>query len=244
MKNDRKVFFHGGSSLITKFLIKKFLNDFDEFYIFCRDKLKTEKILEINNLSKSKKFFIFENDLKDLDKSLEDIRKLPNDFAGIFWISGYTGNQDLEYEEHNHALNNLRVNFLNPTICISELSKKMINNENSFICAITSVAGLRGRGKRLYYSSAKSGLISFLSGLRQKLNKKIMVHTIIPGYISTNSFTEKGPGILICSPEKAANIICKGIKSKKEIIYINNLWRVIMNIISLIPEKIFKKLSF
>ena len=83
-----------------------------------------------------------------------------------------------------------------------------------------------------------------MSGLRQKFNKRIMVHTIIPGYISTNSFTEKAPGVLICSPEKAANIIYKGIKSKKEIIFVNNLWRIIMNIIFFIPEKIFKKLSF
>ena len=244
MNDNRKVFIHGGSSLITKFLIGKFLNDFDEFYIFCRDKSKTEKILQTNNLPNNKKIFIFKNDLNDLDKTLDDIKKLPNDFRGIFWISGYTGNPDLEYEEYNQALNNLKINFINPAICISELSKRMVYYENSFICAITSVAGLRGRGKRLYYSSAKSGLISFLSGLRQKLYKKINVHTIIPGYISTNSFSEKGPRLLISSPEKAANIIYKGIKNKKEIIYVNSLWRVIMNIIFFIPEKIFKKLSF
>jgi len=44
MDKLRKAFFHGGSSLLSKYLINKFLNDYDEFYIFCRDKLKTEKL--------------------------------------------------------------------------------------------------------------------------------------------------------------------------------------------------------
>jgi short-subunit dehydrogenase len=240
----RKAFFHGGSSLLSKYLINKFLNDYDEFYIFCRDKLKTEKIIEIEKLPDNKKFIFFENDLNDLNKTLEDIRKLPNDFSGIFWVTGFTGNPDLEYEEYEHAIRNISINFLNPTICISELSKKMVYNENSFICVITSVAGLRGRGKRLYYSASKSGLINFLSGLRQKFNKKITVHTIIPGYISTNSFSENGPKFLISSPEKSAEIIYNGIKNKKEIIYVNNLWKIIMFLLFLFPEKIFKKFSF
>ena len=53
------------------------------------------------------------------------------------------------------------------------------------------MAGLRGRSKRLYYSAAKGGLINFMSGLRQFYKDKIKIITVIPGYISTNSFTEK-----------------------------------------------------
>ena len=44
--------------------------------------------------------------------------------------------------------------------------------------------------------------------------------------------------------EGSARIIYNAIKQKKEIIYINFFWRVIMFFISLIPEKIFKRLSF
>ena len=34
------------------------------------------------------------------------------------------------------------------------------------------------------------------------------------------------------------------IKSKKEIVYVNFLWKIIMLFVRLIPEKIFKKLNF
>tara|TARA_B100001540_G_C15640607_1_gene566381 strand:- start:79 stop:468 length:390 start_codon:yes stop_codon:yes gene_type:complete len=126
--------------------------------------------------------------------------------------------------------------------------KKIINHKNSFIAVFTSVAGLRGRKKLIYYSSSKSGLITFLSALRQKLFKQnILVTTIIPGYMSTKPFRElnqKSPSILITNPRKAAAIVRNAINNKREIIYINNFWRVIMLIIKFIPEKVFKRFSF
>jgi short-subunit dehydrogenase len=241
--NNKKFFLHGGSSLISKFLIEKFKDDFDEMYIFSRNTEKTKEIIDFNNY-KEKKFFFFENDLEDIEMTLKDINKLPNDLSGVFWVTGVTGDPDKEYENRKHLEKNLNINLLNPLICISLISKKIIKNNKSFICVFSSVAGLRGRKKRLYYSSAKSGLSVFLSGLRQKFNDKIKIFTVVPGYISTNSFTEKAPKFLISSPKQCAEIVYKNIKKNKEIIYVNYLWKVIMGTISLIPEKIFKKLNF
>ena len=87
-------------------------------------------------------------------------------------------------------------------------------------------------------------MISFLSGLRQKFYGQISILTIIPGYMSTEKFHLNTSNFLVTNPEKSARIIYNAIKQKKEIIYINFFWRVIMFFISLIPEKIFKRLSF
>ena len=87
MSLKKKLFIHGGSSLISLNLIKLYLEEFDEFHIFCRNINKTKKILHsINN----NKFFFYENNLLNLDETLKDINKLPNDFSGIFWITGLT----------------------------------------------------------------------------------------------------------------------------------------------------------
>ena len=243
MSDKKKLFIHGGSSLISKYLIKEFQNEFDELYVFCRNIEKTKLILECDTFH-NKKFYFFENDLNDLDLTLNDIEKLPNDLSGVLWVTGYTGNADIEFEDIEKARLNLNVNFLNVTISLSKLSKKLTINNNTFICVLTSVAGLRGRNKRLYYSAAKGGLINFLSGLRQKFNNKVKVVTVIPGYISTNAFEEKAPKFLIENPKECSQTIFKAIKKNKEIIYINKLWRIIMWMILLIPEKIFKKLKF
>ena len=159
-------------------------------------------------------------------------------------MTGSTGSPDQEFLDYKEAQKNINVNFTNTVLCLTVLTKKILLEKHSFICAITSVAGLRGRSKRLYYSAAKGGLINFISGLRQFYKDKIKIITVIPGYISTNSFTEKSPEFLITTPEKAADTIFNSIKRNKEIVYINFLWRYIMIIINLIPEKIFKKLNF
>lgn len=240
----KKLFIHGGSSLLSKYLIKKFSIEFDDFYIFCRDIEKSKQIIDVNFYKKEKNFYFFSNDLNNLDETLNDIKKLPSNFEGIIWVTGLTGNPDEEFLDYKKAQKNINVNFTHTVLCLTNLTKKILLEKSSFICAITSVAGLRGRSKRLYYSAAKGGLINFMSGLRQFYKDKIKIITVIPGYISTNSFTEKSPEFLITTPEKAADTIFNSIKKNKEVVYINFLWRYIMMIINFIPEKIFKKLNF
>ena len=160
------------------------------------------------------------------------------------WISGYTGDPNFEFDNLDEAKRNLDVNFVNVVLSISKLCQKIIKNKDNFICVISSVAGLRGRKKRLFYSAGKGGLINFLSGLRQKIGHQIKIITVIPGYISTNSFTEKSSKFLISSPEKASDIIFKAIINNKSIVYVNGLWRLIMLVILSIPEVIYKKLNF
>ena len=240
---SKKIFIHGGSSLISKFLIKKFINETSEFYIFCRNIKKTKSIIGEENLKESK-FYFFENNLENLEQTFLDLNKTPDDFDGIFWVTGFTGDAQEELNSIKKADLNLKINYTNVVLCLSFLRKKMKISKESFICVITSVAGLRGRKRKLFYCSAKSGLINFLSGLRQELNGKINVLTVIPGYISTNSFNEKSFNFLISSPKKMSDKIYYAIKNKKEIIFVGAIWKFIMFIISLIPEKIFKRLNF
>ena len=177
--------------------------------------------------------------------NLSIIEKLENNICGLIWISGFTGNPDEEYLDSKKCETNLRVNFLNPVLLINKIVPKMKTGKKSFIAVFTSVAGLRGRSKRLFYSSAKSALITYLSGLRQKLNREqIHILTVIPGYMRTKQFNIKAPSFLIASPEKSAQIVYNAIKKEKEIVYINFFWRIIMFCINLLPEKIYKKLKF
>ena len=239
----KKILIYGGSSLISKELISIYSREDYNFIIFCRK--KDSVLSELSNLKlDNNKFEIFETDLIDLQKNLEYISKLDDNIDGVIWISGYTGDPAKEMNDIELASNNIKINFLNPVLIINKLLPKIINNGEGFLAVMCSVAGLRGRAKNIFYGSSKSGLISYLSGLRQHYNNKINILTIIPGYMSTNSFKEDAPNFLITTPKKAASIIFNAIKSKREIVYINFYWRVIMFIVRLIPEKIFKKLNF
>ena len=246
----KKIIIYGGTSEISINLIKYYIEESENLLIFCRTKKKFIEFLnkEDLNIILLKKIIIFEINLDDLEKNLEEIQKLKNDISGVFWVSGYTGNSLSEYQNISYAKQNLNINFFNPVIILTEISKKIIKNNNSFIAVFTSIAGLRGRKKQLFYGSAKSGLISFMSGLRQKLSKdNIHVMTIIPGYMNTKPFKDsniKPLKFLVISPSQVASKVKLGIEKKREIIFINRFWRIIIIILNLIPEKIFKRLSF
>ena len=163
----------------------------------------------------------------------------------FFFLIGSTGDPKLEFNNLNKCEENYKINLVNPVKVLNILSKKLIKYKSSFVCVFTSVAGLRGRSKRLFYCSAKSGLISYLSGLRQFYYKdQIKIINVVAGYMSTMKFDIKCPGILITSPEKVADKVLEAIKKNQEVIYTSFLWKIISFFILLIPEKIFKKLHF
>ena len=239
----KKIVIYGGTSLISIELIKIYLKENYEFIVFSRN--KENFISRIKKLDLDlKKFELYEIDLLNLEENLKIISEIKKNIQGVFWIAGETGDALSEYKDLNLAKKSIEINFLHPALIICKLISKLDINQDTFIAAVTSVAGLRGRKKNFFYGSAKSGMISFLSGLRQKFYGQISILTIIPGYMSTEKFHLNTPNFLVTNPEKSARIIYNAIKQKKEIIYINFFWRVIMFFISLIPEKIFKRLSF
>jgi len=189
------------------------------------------------------RFTIHNLSLEEIDKNFKIIDNLNYKIKGIIWIAGVVGNPNEEILNSELAKNNYYINLINPVLFIDYLIPKL--SDGGFISVVTSVAGLRGRSKRLFYGSAKAGLINYLSGLRQFLYKRgIFVNTVIPGYISTERFNIKASKFLITSPNKTAKMIYQSIKNKNEIIYVGFLWRIISFILNLIPEKIFKKLNF
>ena len=239
----KKILIYGGSSLISIELIKIINEEVDKLIIFCRNEIEFKEKIRKLHLDENK-FEIKETDLEKLDDNLVKMEAL-EDLKGIYWISGYNGDPSSEINNAENCKKNINVNFLHPVLLINKLITKL-NTESDlpFIVVVASVAGLRGRAKNLFYGSAKSGLISYLSGLRQMYNNKINVITVIPGYISTKNFNISAPSFLISKPETLAKKMVKAVNTKKEIIYSNIWWKLIMVIINVIPEKIFKKLKF
>ena len=242
----KKIIIYGGSSYLSREIIKILSQDDYYFIIFCRNKKDVLSYLdELNIISVS--YEIWEADLLDLNKNIQIIDKFNKDIVGLFWVAGKTGDPKKEFENTDICINSLNINYLNPVVIINKIITKFQSDldQKKFIVVLTSVAGLRGRAERLFYSSAKAGLISYLSGLRQKLNhEKIKVITVIPGYMKTKPFNIKSFNFLISSPKKSAEIICAAMKTDKDIVYVSKIWCVIMFLINLIPEKIFKKMKF
>lgn len=158
---------------------------------------------------------------------------------------GLLGEQRADQKNFKNVQNIMRTNFEGPSIFFEKLASKIHNKKNATFIGLSSIAGLRGRGSNYIYGSAKAGFNSYLSGLRSRLNKRIHVITVLPGFVDTKMTQHLSlPRLLTSSKEEIARKIYTGYKKKKYFIYPNTLWRIIALVINIIPESIFKKMTF
>ncbi len=151
---------------------------------------------------------------------------------------------DKPYYDEEELINTTNANYTGIALTLNEISRRMAGGNSGVIMCLSSVAGDRGRQSNFIYGASKSALITYLQGLRMKMFKhNVHVITVLPGYIDTIMAYGRIRNSLAVSPQYAARKIYKLVKSKRNIVYILPVWWLIMKIIKLVPESIFKRLS-
>jgi len=168
------------------------------------------------------------------------------DYELVFCASGYMGEtEDATIENNADNSRILNINYSNLVLTLNYIAMDLIVKGKGTIIGMSSVAGERGRKKNFIYGSAKAGFTAYLSGLRNYLYKQnIHVMTVKPGFMYTQMTENLDlPKPLTITSQKAAKLIYRGYRKRRNVIYIGWIWRWIMLVIKLIPESIFKKLS-
>lgn len=143
------------------------------------------------------------------------------------------------------AQKEINTNGLSVISLLTLLAEKLCLQGSGTIAVITSVAGDRGRQPNFVYGAAKSMVSVYLQGLRGKLFPlNVNVVDIRPGLVDSPMTGHLKKGALWSSPEVVANKIVRSIERRKHTVYAPGYWRVIMFIVRLIPEFIFKRLKF
>jgi len=139
----------------------------------------------------------------------------------------------------------IKANFSGPVSILDLCAQYLMGQKKGFIIGLSSVAGDRGRKPNYVYGASKSALTTYLQGLRAYLYPfQVHVLTIKLGLIDTKmTFGANYPLFLAANPKKTALKIIHALDKAKESVYIPGVWRIIMLIIRLIPEKIFKRLT-
>jgi short-subunit dehydrogenase len=120
----------------------------------------------------------------------------------------------------------------------------LLEERKGTVVGVGSVAGDRGRIGNYVYGSAKAGFHTYLSGLRNRLTRAGgHVVTVKPGFVDTAMTWEVEGMFLVAPPEKVADDILRAVEKRRNVIYTPWFWLIIMTIIRLIPEPIFKKMS-
>ena len=187
---------------------------------------------------------VYELDILDLNNQNIVYNKIKQIPAGIISLIG--GTHQVEKINEKKLLNIININFTYLINFLSFFLNDFEKKNEGFVICVSSVAGLRGRGKNFIYGSAKAALITFLSGCRNYLNdKNIFIMTVLPGFIKNNNDKKRiFENFLQIEPTDLAKKIYLAHKQKKEIVYSNFLWKLIMFIIQILPNKIFNKIKF
>lgn len=179
------------------------------------------------------------NNYKQYSNFINKLKNLPD---VVICAVGNMPPQKFCEEDLDLRTNVLRTNFEGPANILSEIANLFEKRSYGTIVGISSVAGERGRASNYIYGSAKAGFTAFLSGLRNRLYKSnVNVITVLPGPVFTKM--TKGlslPKLLTNTKENVADEIYKAVINKKDIVYTFKIWKLIIIVIKLIPEKIFK----
>jgi decaprenylphospho-beta-D-erythro-pentofuranosid-2-ulose 2-reductase len=164
---------------------------------------------------------------------------------GVFLAYGFMGDQREAETNYDVARRIMDTNYTSVVSLLNVVANYMESKKEGFICAVSSVAGDRGRQSNYIYGSSKGALSIYLQGLRNRLSKSnVHVITIKPGFVDTkmtHGLLKDSP--LVSKPDTIAKLIYKAILKRKDVVYTPHYWFFIMLIIKSIPEKIFKRLK-
>jgi decaprenylphospho-beta-D-erythro-pentofuranosid-2-ulose 2-reductase len=138
------------------------------------------------------------------------------------------------------------VNYTAAVSLLNLAANNLSARRAGFICALSSVAGDRGRQSNFIYGSTKAALTTYLQGLRNRLSSSgVAVITIKPGFVDTamtwGLLNPRSP--LVANPDRVAAAIDRAILRRRNVVYVPWFWRIIMAIIKAIPEPLFKRMK-
>lgn len=160
-------------------------------------------------------------------------------------VFGYLGEQQESEADWRELSKVVDVNYKGAVSILNIVAEDFAKRRSGTIIGVSSVAGDRGRQSNFIYGSAKAAFTVYLSGLRNKLfSKGVHVATIKPGFVDTKMTEDIDlPPLLTATPMQVGEAAFDAFEKKRDVVYVLPVWRVIMGVITLLPEFVFKRLK-
>lgn len=243
----QKILIIGATSAIAEAVSQRFAAHGHTLYLLARNQERLQMLAADLKVRGASEVFQDEFDANDFASHAERLKKAVKDMGGLDTVliaHGTLGDQKACEADVQKTLAELNTNAISAISLLTYLANHFEQQRHGTIAVIGSVAGDRGRQSNYVYGTAKGTLGIFLQGLRNRLHKSgVQVLTIKPGFVDTPMTTAFTKGPLWTTPEKVAVAIEKAIEKKRDVLYTPGFWLLIMTIIKIIPEGIFKRLS-
>jgi decaprenylphospho-beta-D-erythro-pentofuranosid-2-ulose 2-reductase len=247
MPNQKTVLIVGGSSDIGYATALRYAQAGWQVWLAARDLAAAQRNADDITARVSAPVAVHPLDVLQTDRLGEFVTSLPELPDTIISVVGELGDQRRAESDLALATRIMRTNFEAPSLLLGLFAERFQARGSGTIVGVSSVAGDRGRGSNYYYGAAKAGFSQYLSGLRNRmaLVGNVRVVTVKPGFVRTRMTAHlKLPGALTVTPDRvAADIFHAAEEVGRDVIYVGKRFWLVMTIICLLPEPIFKRLK-
>ena len=240
---DRSLLVLGGHSDIGVAIAHRFARDGYDVTLASRRPEELQPLVSDLEIRYGISAFAVRFDALELEAHESFYASLPARPDVVVYTVGFLGNQESAQLSSKEALEIIATNFTGAVSILSIAANNLEARGEGTIIGISSVAGERGRKSNYFYGSAKSGLTTFLAGLRHRLaGTGVRVLTVKPGFVATK-MTEGMPlpKLLTAHPSDLADAIFRAVLRERRTIYYLPVWRPIMFLVRMLPERIFIK---
>jgi len=243
----KKILVIGATSSIAQETSKIWATEGAELFLVGRNAEQLDVISKDMKIRGASKALIYPMDANDFDMHLPMLNAAFESLQNIDVVliaHGTLSDQEKCEQLVSLTINEIKTNGLSVIALLTQLANRLESQGTGTIVVLSSVAGDRGRQSNYVYGSAKSMVSTFLSGMRQRLNKSgVNILTVKPGFVETPMTASFTKGVAWVKPDRVAQDIHKAILRKKSVLYTPQFWFYIMLVVNHIPETIFKKLK-
>jgi short-subunit dehydrogenase len=245
---SRKTLIIGAASSIAQALEELLAGAGDEMFLVARNRERLQALRDDLSLRHGVPIHLGVLDVRELDRQEAIVDEAFGKLGAIDLIiiaHGHLPDQSACERSPDLALDTFSVNALSVIALLTRLSQRLEAQGHGTVAVITSVAGDRGRRSNYVYGSAKGAVSLFLQGLRSRLHPSgIRVVTVKPGLVDTPMTAKFEKGFLWASPPRVAKGLMRALRGSRDVVYVPWYWRWIMLVVRIIPERLFKRLSF
>lgn len=184
-------------------------------------------------------------DVRDWKETIKAIDILFNRMGKVdlFLLSSGVGWMNADYN-WERDLCTIETNVLGWTSVVNHAYKKIAEQREGHLAAISSIASLRGLAPAPSYSASKAYQVHYLEALRQRAMASklpIAVTDIRPGFVDTPLLTNTKKFFWIVSVDKAAQQIVSALDKRKAVATVTKRWLALSYIIKVIPNSIIAR---
>lgn len=239
----------GATSEIARAVVRELAKDGGRLVVAARDEEELQLLAGDVELRTAAKVTPIRLDVTDFQRHEEFVNACIaalGSVEGVVLCQGFMADQAQAAADWTLAREMIDVNFSAGVSLGNLFGAHMVSLGRGYICGVSSVAGDRGRQSNFLYGSTKAAFSTYLDGLRNRLFPSgVAVITVKPGFVDTSMtwglLNPRSP--LVATPERVARDIGRAIRKRKNTVYTPWFWALVMRVICLVPEPIFKRLS-